>query len=456
MKYPFSHSISWKDLIHRETGIALGLFAVALIPRLLWALHDHPVPFSDMEDYYLCAVNLLKGKYLAMSEDRLAYRAPLYPLFIAACLKSVPGYGLETLRIAQAVIGSLSVVLLFHLSRMILAPMKKDWESWGEWISLGLASAAALAMALTSSQIFFTPLLMTETLFIFELLAWCLLAFRITQHSGMAPLTGLSVLLGLLALTRPAALMLLPILVFMALRFIPRPAWRKGLWLPFFGWLVPILPWTIRNLIQLHAFVLITTNSGVNFYIGHNPDYEYYQTGKKEMIRQMLARESGVDEVAEDRYFFRLGMNYILDEPGALFRQSGMKLYYLYWVDVPPWPWEEYGDRQGPQYSPLPSLPMLQWNPAWLLLSLAGVMYAFIKKYPHGIILSVIVLHTGTCLVYFARTRFRLPIEPFLLLYAWLGVVSLAETAKPFYRSLIKPAPSKEPPSSFEEISLRH
>jgi hypothetical protein len=66
------------------------LFGLALIPRWLWAIVEHPHHFSDMEDYYLCAVNLLKGDYLAQSPDRLAYRAPLYPLFLAFGLRILP------------------------------------------------------------------------------------------------------------------------------------------------------------------------------------------------------------------------------------------------------------------------------------------------------------------------------------------------------------------------------
>lgn len=413
--------------------LAALVFAAALVPRLLWALEDHPFPFSDMEDYYNCAVNALRGKYLAMDEDRLAYRAPGYPLFLIPFLKGFPDHPLAALRIGQAFLGSATAVMVFYLALWVCRPLNFGPDAMNAKIRLFLSAGSGLTFAWFSGQIFFCGLVMSETLFVFAITAWALMALELKRHPRPWLLTAFSAWLGIMALIRPIALVFLPILVFVALGSVPRERWKTRIWAPLLAWLLPILPWTVRNAFLLGSFVLISTNSGVNFYIGHQPAYSYWNTGQKEAIRQYLAKQ-GVDEAGEDRFFFRLGMEYVLENPASLIPHSLMKLYYLYVLEEPPWPWAEYRGGTGPAFYERGWFPRLEWTPFLLLLSLAGFMYAAIQRLNHGVAASLIALYTAACLVYFARTRYRLPVEPFLIVYAWLGLLSLADTSRSAWR----------------------
>jgi len=213
------------------------------------------------------------------------------------------------------------------------------------------------------------------------------------------------------------------------------------------AWLVPVIPWTVRNWLLFNAFVLISTNSGVNFFIGHNPAFGYYEGGYKEAVRQEYARRHGSSEVGEDRLFLRLGLQHIQHSPISVAGRSWWKFYFLYLLDKEPWPWEEYNQGEGLRFPGGIGWPLFSWNHLMFVLSLLGIVYAFVRKLPHGPILSILGCYTLACLIFFARTRFRIPLEPFLILYTVIGAVSLVETAVwgygKFLRNFIRKGPSK-------------
>jgi hypothetical protein len=327
-----------------------------------------------------------------------------------------------------------------------------------QWLQTVLAYVISLHYAFMTSSVFFSSVILSETLFTFLLLCWIRLLLPSKHENTFYKHVCASILLGMMALVRPISLCFLPILVFHSLIAAARESWKKKVFFPLSLWITPIIPWTVRNAVMLGAFVLLSTNSGVNFYIGHQKDYGYYNTGEKEKIRLELIEKIGhIDEVAEDRYFFIKGMEEIGEHPHLLIKHSLQKLYYLYIDTEMPWPLGEYGNGMSPWFYQYVPFLVLWWNPFLSLLALAGIMYSFIKKLPHHTILALLILYTAACLIYFARTRFRIPIEPLLIFYAWLGIVSIAETLYTFFwrlkRRLKRNINKEENP--FQQVKLR-
>lgn len=406
------------------------LFGLALIPRWLWAISDHPRPFSDMEDYYLCAVNLLKGDYLAQSPDRLAYRAPLYPLFLAFGLRILPGDALLMLRLFQSVVGSLSAVFVYAIAlRLFQSPAHNHSSSSLVSYSFLFAFLTGLFYALQTYPIFFCSVFMTETFFIVLFLGWILWSLYLDENSSILNWACFSILLGLLALTRPIALFWLPVLAWKIATTIPRHRWIRTGWVPLTAWILPILPWTIRNILIFQSFVFITTNSGINLFIGNNPTFGYYESGYKEVIRREFIKKYGPNEVEEDRLFSRLGWMNIANDPSAAAFRSGWKFFFLFMLDKEPWPWEEYNQGQGFRFIADSVCPLIRWKPWFSLLALAGIAYACKRRLRHGILLGCMVFYTLACLIFFARTRFRMPLEPLLSIYMGIIILSLVEFA---------------------------
>ncbi|MBN2326232.1 MAG: hypothetical protein JXR73_03690 [Candidatus Omnitrophica bacterium] len=404
------------------------LFFLALLPRFLWAITDQPRPFSDMEDYYLCAVNFLKGGYLAQSPDRLAYRAPLYPLFLAACLRMPPGNPLLSIRLAQSVLGSISAVLVYLIARRLMQPLL-DQESvrWLHSYRELTSFLIGLLYGFMTYPIFFCSVFMTETFFITLFLVWVLWSLYLDRTSSIWRLSGFSFWLGLLALTRPIALFFLPVLIWKIAACAPPKRGLRKRWLPFLAWAAPIFPWTLRNILIFHSFVLISTNSGVNLFIGNNPTFNYYESGYKEVVRREYIQKHGPNEAGEDRLFLRLGLRNILHDPQAALARCGWKFYFLYLLDKEPWPWEEYNQGRGLLLAGSENWPAIRWKPFFLFIAGLGAVYACLRRLRHGSLLAVIGLYTAACLIFFARTRFRMPLEPLLTIYMGLGILSLVD-----------------------------
>ncbi|MFH1738480.1 MAG: hypothetical protein ABIH23_05685 [bacterium] len=404
--------------------LAICIFLLALLPRLLVAFAPHPALFSDMEDYDRTAVNFLRGHGLVMSPEYRAYRPPGYPLFLVF-LYTLAGRNFLVVRIVQAVLSGGSCVLLFVLARSLLA------EDRRRWVQIGVPVVAGAALALSKTHALFSGILLTETLFTFLLLVFAVILCGASPCGRMFRFAA-PVLLGVLSLIRPIAALYLPALLVadacVATGDSDTPGWtivlkRSVLKVSLF--LLPLVPWTIRNAVVLHAFVPLSTNAGVNFYIGHHPGYSYWSTGAKETIRS----QTDLDEVAENRLFFRIGLDYILHHPGQTVADTVRKAVYLLRPGITPWPANE------PVYNlKFPLIPgirtiLVQWNWIFLILFPIGAVLAW-RSLPRSRPIHVLVVcHIAATLCYFARSRFRLPLEPFFLLWIAFAIMHGAGTA---------------------------
>lgn len=176
---------------------------------------------------------------------------PAYPAALAALYKIFGEHVLlaKGLNIACAAV---TVVLVYILARRIFDSR--------------VAFLGALMLALFPGQIYFSTLVMTETMFAMVFLLILLLAqvWTVEQsHARWWQLAVLGLLVGLAALVRAEGLFLAGVLLLLWACTV-RP-WR-GL-LPYSGLLalglvVALTPWTIRNAIQLDEFVPIRTNAG--------------------------------------------------------------------------------------------------------------------------------------------------------------------------------------------------
>jgi hypothetical protein len=185
--------------------------------------------------------------------------SPGLPLFVAGIYELTGGVHLELARIVLALIGSFAVLLAFLIGNRLSGPLA------------GLV--AALALALYPALLQYQGMLMTEPLAV-ALLAGSLLAF-LWAGDGRGPwawaLPGF--LLGLMALVRPEYLpfgVLLPLVALLRARH-RGGGWRPGIAaaaLMMIAFLLPIVPWTVRNLIVLDRFVPVSTGGGKALFIG--------------------------------------------------------------------------------------------------------------------------------------------------------------------------------------------
>ena len=174
------------------------LFAVALGVRLVYLGLLFGTPFgnelgliADTRYYVARATEIASG---VLFPDVPGFLSPAYCVFLGA-IQALLGPGLAGLKIAQAVIGALSVVLLYLVGRRLFSE------------AVGLFAAGMLAVYAT--HVYYTGLLLPTILVVFLhlLLIWVLAEGWSPWRVGVAGL-----LVGIAVLTKANALLLLPAL----------------------------------------------------------------------------------------------------------------------------------------------------------------------------------------------------------------------------------------------------
>ena len=123
----------------------VGIFALALLVRVVHVLQIRAAPFFDLklgdaESYDSSTREIAAGNWLG---NEVFYQAPLYPYFLGI-LYSVMGDHPLVLRLAQAVVGAFSCLLIARAARRLF--------------SEGVGIAAGVMLALYPPAIFYGSL----------------------------------------------------------------------------------------------------------------------------------------------------------------------------------------------------------------------------------------------------------------------------------------------------------
>jgi 4-amino-4-deoxy-L-arabinose transferase-like glycosyltransferase len=327
-------SPSFPDAHTGRTRLIL-LLGVALALRLAWALAQPVTDESidrlpDQAEYLALGRNLLHGQGLKFFDPRFgdevwAYRTPGYPFLIAACNGNV-----RVIRVVQAFIDTSTVLAVYLLAR--------------RWLGRGASMAAGVIVALNPFLIYFTGLILTETLFT-AMLAWGMLLVLwrargdepVGWGATLAWLSG-GLILALAVLVRQSAIGL-PLLLGVGGALVnrgggtpyhrrwPLPVGATAILLT----LLVLLPWAWRNDRVLGRWVWTTTNGGITAYDGLNPD----ATGASDQsfVRAMPELRS-MDELARSAYLSDLARQFARQQPRRVAELAVIKAART-WSPVP-------------------------------------------------------------------------------------------------------------------------
>ena len=352
--------------------------------------------FPDAEQYDKVAANVLDGKGLVLREERKAQRPPLYPLFMILC-----GRNLLTIRVAQALIGAASCVLLYAFCRMLFA-------------SEPVAKLAAAGLAIEPFSVFFTGLALTETLYLAVLLAVMVSLARMIRDSLMSRAASAGVLLGVSILLKPAVL-LLPFFLAPFLLVLVRPVRRAaGLWaLMTVCVALTMSPWILRNYEVLGAFIPTTTQGGESLWEANNPEAD----GGPMMDRGIFPEDlDSLPEVERDRALSLAARRFIAENPGR-FAVLCCKRLVRFWNVL-----LNFSEYRRPVYN---AISLLSTVPIYVL-GLLGLVYAWRERWQMALLCLVPILYTsGLHLVFVGSVRYRVPIVPYLLCFAAFGLSRL-------------------------------
>ena len=273
----------------KRWGLIIFLAAAALrVGWVAWSWHQTGATLSypDEELHWQLARNLVEKGSLVTDDGRYAARMPLYPLFLTPFALSVD-HGIIFARIAQTLISAATVLLIYRFVR----------TQFGKPPALLAAGLATL----DPFSIFFTNLLLTESVFILFGVALTVCAWphlRDPQTTRIRTTIGVGVFGAAAILTRPSAagwIGLLWIILWLYDRDRRRATLRTALYACTL--VIGLLPWGIRNQRLLGAYAWLSANGGVTLYDAQGPQAD---GGSNQQFVKDLAALAELNEIERD------------------------------------------------------------------------------------------------------------------------------------------------------------
>ncbi|MHB8078856.1 MAG: tetratricopeptide repeat protein [Candidatus Krumholzibacteriia bacterium] len=414
------------DAARRERRALLALLAVAAAVRLAcWlVLRGEPVfrvPHLDAAAYDEWARALAHGDF---GVGRPYWMAPLYP-HLLALVYLVCGTGITAPQLLQLGLNLLTVWLVWRLARRAA-----DGPT---------ALLAAALFAFYGPPVLYANLLLLETVLTALVVTAALLALRAAEAPTPRRLAGLGAVIAVAAVARGTALLLLASVPLLALPPLPgrRGRWRgaAALWL---GAVLVIAPVTLRNLLVGRDFVLLTSNGGLNLFIGQQPAYRGLfgptdpeggltvsalidPTGEHQLEKQ-AGRELRPSEVS--RRLALRALDLVRRDPAGALGRTVLKGYRF---------WNGYEQPQLAAWDFWRGrAPVLRLLPVpFLLLAACGLPGLALLRPPARRVVTVFVLTWWASLLpFFTTDRYRFPVTPLLALSAAACLVALAREAR--------------------------
>ena len=443
----------------RDLLILGAILLVGLVPRAAYLSElvdkpdfDSPLSDAGYNDYWGRA--LVTGDWTPPANNSDPeipstpyFRPPGYPYFLALNYFLSGGSYLAP-RIAQMMLGLLSCALVYLLGRVLYGRL--------------VATCGALLTSIYWGFIYFEGELQPPALLVFlSLLLMHALRFwavRTTYPRGVA----VGLLTGLLALVRPNVLLFLPVLLIWCWWILHRTNAARRLPLTaavvIAGTALAIAPATIRNYAVSREFVPISTNAGINLYIGNN-EYTSLVIPRVPDIEQLAGRAGwslfsyadiarGVERQQQramrrtelSSYFTARALGFIRLKPGIALGNV-VKRALLMWGprEISNNKVLHYERKNSTTLRLLPGFPVavsgfLIGLLAWLLdrrrerhNDKPRLPETKLQVEMTSLFLAFVVIYSSSFLPFLVAGRFRVPIIPFLLLLGGYGIARIVQ-----------------------------
>lgn len=394
----------------RRENIALwSVLGLALSLRVAYVIGQHSEVFFDTpqldEAHYVDeARRLISGA--PGEQDHLPYWQPPGIIYVLYAVFRVAGTGLLAPRLLSAIVSAASCLLLFAIARRLF--------------SVRSALVAAGVLAVHGVLIFQAEELLPATFAMaFGLLCIHLLLVAAEKKSpAIAAAAG-----GALGVSALFAATILPFALVGAIAVRAR---RASIVAFLVAVVLPIVPVTARNWIRSGDAVLISSNAGLNFYIGNNHDYRAtfsLRPGRRweELVDEPHQKAEAVDaSAAASTYFMHRGLAFMRDEPvaaaGLLLRKEYL---FFHGAEI-----ARDSDIYAARGSSL-LLSALVWPqpvdfPDGLIIPLAllGIVTLWPLRRRLAVPLAYLAVQAVFIPVFFVSARHRVPAIPLFVLFA--------------------------------------
>jgi 4-amino-4-deoxy-L-arabinose transferase-like glycosyltransferase len=416
--------------VARTAVILCGFVVVAVIVRLAWTLWTAPTTphLTDPQYYHAAAVSLARGDGYSIEfvgddgflpgTEATALWPPGYSTYLAPWHWAF-GDALAVARLANVMAGSLVVIPVFFIG-------KRLFDERAGWVAAGIA-------AVLPSLVFWTPVLMPETLFtlVFGSAFALLLQSAGSDGSVRMPVVAmLGVVLGLGTLLRGQMFVLLPVTAVWWLLLdvrIRRAAAAAGVIVLIFAAFLGA--WTLRNAVMMDEPIVLATDSGYALRIGHAD----YSVGRYVVANDLWTDSRGTAFPERELFFndegTRRAIEYASSHPARELALAGRKVMWLWRPDTDALDWSmSFGETPLTDGAEMP----LRWLLAgtyFVLLGSAAVGFATTRRSTSILIVTLIAGWTAMHVVFFGEPRYHVPILAVLVPAAAAGMLRLAGRA---------------------------
>jgi len=351
--------------------------------------------------------------------DTTYFRAPFY-VYCLALVKALFGDSLWAARLFGTLTGLASVWLTFLLGQRL----------FNRRAGLVAASLHALYPVL----IYFESELLLDSLFMLlvQIAVYRFLIWLESEEPRDVFYVGLTC--SLAAITRPTILVAVPLFLLMIVWICRRSDYLRQAILFVVGLALFVGPVFARNLVVAGDPVLISSQAGVNLFIGNNPEADGFTAALPEPMGRNW-QLSQIEKIAEDdlgrqlkpgelsTYWRGKAVDWTMSNPGRFAELYATKA--LFQIDNR----EVSNNRQMAPF--FAKIAVLKYNPLSFGIILPFAILGFILgiRGNKGLlfVLILIALYIVVVSLFFYNSRFRLPLMPFYLVAAAGGVTGLIQ-----------------------------
>jgi 4-amino-4-deoxy-L-arabinose transferase-like glycosyltransferase len=365
---------------------------------------------QDQVSYNALARSLLEGRGYSFTKawypftpanTPTAHWSFIYPLYLAG-IYAVTGYHPLAARLLQAAVGGALICFLVYLIGRRVADEV-----------IGLVGAALAAVY--GYFIYYSAALMTETFSIVLILVSLYLALEVKEKPTPLRWAMLGLSLGVAALLRQTVLLFVPFLLVWLLWELKQEGIRW--WyvaVPVAAIILMIVPWTVRNYLVYHHFLLLNSNAGYAFYASNNPNME--TDWRNELVVVPVPKElAGKNEAQLDRALTQKGFESILEDPKRILLLDLNKTleYFRFWPSS--------------DSSPISNVNRVLSFGLYLPFMLVGLAFSFSRWRNYIPLYLFMAIHTAIHLFSWPSPRYRLPVDATLMIFAALTLIELAK-----------------------------
>ncbi len=405
-------------LPRRELFLLAAAVALGLAIRVLYVIATRHYRFAGDSPEYDAEAQLIASGHLFWTRlpygvlHAGAWKAPGYPAWVGAWY-AVVGHHPTVVKLAQALIGCVTIVLSWLLARRLFGPR--------------VAVASALLVAVYPLAWQYDGLFYPESLATPLTVAILIVIFTGLPSPRRA--LGLGLLLGIALLVRPTSeFQILGALV----NWWATTGWRRGIGLTVVSVAVAVLvvaPWTVRNAVVMHGFVPISLQDSAlygtfNSQAANDPRAPYAWRDDPPSVRDLFDPRHPLSDVKLRAALIHRGESYISAHPGSLlgaFYWNGLSRLWdvrrrsSALAEVSPEGRSRFVTEVG-----------LDFYAVLLPLALVGLWRARRRR---GLALGVLAIALGASVVFSvdSGTRYRAPLEPLIAVLACAAVLARGE-----------------------------